>query len=105
MGFWAIRVDTSGFSLLLGAIFLWLFSRLAKNIATGVPGGAQNFVEHAPGADDGAPGCTTPVGDGSSSPHGTQRSTHRRAVCPIHRASSLSSERLRRTSTRQSLHP
>lgn len=45
MGFYAIHVDTVGFSLLLGAIFLWLFHRVARNISSGVPTGAQNFVE------------------------------------------------------------
>lgn len=45
MGFWAINVDTMGFSLLLGGLFLYLFSRVAKTVSTGVPGGMQNFVE------------------------------------------------------------
>ncbi len=45
MGFWAINVDTLGFSLLLGVLFLWLFHSVAKSVTSGVPGGAQNFVE------------------------------------------------------------
>jgi len=45
MGFWAIHVDTIGWSLALGGIFLWLFHRVAMRIASGVPNGAQNFVE------------------------------------------------------------
>jgi len=45
MGFWAIHVDTMLFSLGLGALFLFLFSRVAKNISSGVPSGMQNFVE------------------------------------------------------------
>ncbi len=47
MGFWAINVDTMVMSFLLGAIFLWVFSRVAKNVATGVPSGLQNAVEWA----------------------------------------------------------
>ncbi len=45
MGFWAINVDTLGFSLLLGVLFLYLFRRVAKSVTSGVPRGAQNFVE------------------------------------------------------------
>ena len=45
MGFWAFNMDTLLVSLSLGLIFLFLFSRVAKNISTGVPSGMQNFVE------------------------------------------------------------
>ena len=45
MGFWAINVDTLGVSLLLGALFLYFFSKVAKNATMHVPAGAQNFVE------------------------------------------------------------
>ena len=45
MGFWAFNVDTLFMSFLLGAIFLFFFSRVAKNPKTGVPSGVQNFVE------------------------------------------------------------
>jgi F-type H+-transporting ATPase subunit a len=45
MGFMAINVDTMGFSILLGALFLFLFRQVAKNPAPGVPSGLQNFVE------------------------------------------------------------
>lgn len=45
MGFWAINMDTILVSLLLGLIFLFLFSRVAKSISTDVPSGMQNFVE------------------------------------------------------------
>ena len=45
MGFWAINVDTLGVSLLLGAIFLYFFSKVAKSATMHVPAGAQNFVE------------------------------------------------------------
>lgn len=45
MGFWAFNVDTLLVSLLLGLIFLFLFSKVAKHISTDVPSGMQNFVE------------------------------------------------------------
>jgi F-type H+-transporting ATPase subunit a len=45
MGFWAINVDTLGVSLVLGLVFLLLFRQVAKQATTGVPSGAQNFVE------------------------------------------------------------
>ncbi len=45
MGFWSINVDTMGFSIVLGALFLLLFHRVARNPTTGVPSGFQNFVE------------------------------------------------------------
>ena len=45
MGFWAINLDTMGFSILLGVLFLWGFRRAAKKASTDVPGGWQNFVE------------------------------------------------------------
>jgi F-type H+-transporting ATPase subunit a len=45
MGFWAVHLDTMFWSLFLGALFLWLFRKVAKKVETGVPGGWQNFVE------------------------------------------------------------
>ncbi len=45
MGFWAFHVDTLGFSILLGALFLFFFSKAAKYATSGVPGSLQNFVE------------------------------------------------------------
>jgi F-type H+-transporting ATPase subunit a len=45
MGFWAVHVDTMGFAIVLGLLFLWLFRRVAKRATAGVPGGLQNFVE------------------------------------------------------------
>lgn len=45
MGFWAFNVDTLAVSFFLGAVFLLLFRSVAKKAATGVPSGAQNFVE------------------------------------------------------------
>ena len=45
MGFWAVHVDTLGFSIVLGLLFLWLFRMAARRATAGVPGGLQNFVE------------------------------------------------------------
>ncbi|RTZ59424.1 MAG: F0F1 ATP synthase subunit A [Gammaproteobacteria bacterium] len=45
MGFWAIHVDTMFWSILLGALFLFYFTRVARNATAGVPGRMQNFVE------------------------------------------------------------
>ncbi|WP_177419672.1 F0F1 ATP synthase subunit A [endosymbiont of Lamellibrachia barhami] len=45
MGFWAIHVDTMFWSILLGVIFLYFFTRAAKGATTGVPDGLVNFAE------------------------------------------------------------
>ena len=45
MGFWAVHVDTLGWSIGLGVLFLWMFRAAAKKATTGIPGGLQNFVE------------------------------------------------------------
>lgn len=45
MGFWAFHLDTLGFSIGLGVIFLYFFRRVAKQATAGVPGGMQNFAE------------------------------------------------------------
>ncbi|MGB2324908.1 MAG: F0F1 ATP synthase subunit A, partial [Pseudomonadales bacterium] len=45
MGFMAINVDSMIWSVGLGILFVWLFSRVAKKATTGVPGGMQNFIE------------------------------------------------------------
>lgn len=45
MGFWSINLDSMGVAFLLGALFLFLFSRVAKAASSGVPGPMQNFVE------------------------------------------------------------
>jgi F-type H+-transporting ATPase subunit a len=45
MGFWALHLDTLGFSIGLGVLFLYFFRRVAKQVTAGVPGGAQNFAE------------------------------------------------------------
>jgi F-type H+-transporting ATPase subunit a len=45
MGFMAIHVDSMFWSISLGLLFCFLFSRLAKNIHSGVPKGWQNLAE------------------------------------------------------------
>jgi F-type H+-transporting ATPase subunit a len=45
MGFWAIHVDTMFWSIALGVLFLYFFTKVAKSATSGVPGGLQNFVE------------------------------------------------------------
>jgi F-type H+-transporting ATPase subunit a len=45
MGFWALNIDTLGFSVALGVIFLLVFRQVAKSPTTGVPSGLQNMVE------------------------------------------------------------
>ena len=45
MGFWAIHLDTMGFSIGLGLLFLWLFRKAAKKVSADTPSGLQNFVE------------------------------------------------------------
>ena len=45
MGFWAINVDSMGWSIGLGLIFCFFFGKAAKHATAGVPGGLQNFVE------------------------------------------------------------
>ena len=45
MGFWAINLDSMGFAIGLGLLFLFLFRMAAKKATAGVPSGLQNFVE------------------------------------------------------------
>lgn len=45
MGFMAFHVDTLGWSIAMGVLFLGLFRFVAKRATTGVPGGLQNLVE------------------------------------------------------------
>ena len=45
MGFMAFHVDTLGWSLAMGILFLGLFRWVAKRATTGVPTGLQNLVE------------------------------------------------------------
>lgn len=45
MGFNAIHVDTMFWSILLGAVFIYIFKRAADKASTGIPGKLQNFAE------------------------------------------------------------
>lgn len=45
MGFWAFHVDTLGWSVVLGLVFILLFRMAAKRATSGQPGPLQNFVE------------------------------------------------------------
>ncbi len=45
MGFWAIHLDSMGWSLALGFLFIFLFRKAAKVATSGVPGGFQNATE------------------------------------------------------------
>ncbi|MDU9400999.1 F0F1 ATP synthase subunit A [Pseudomonas sp. zfem004] len=45
MGFWAFHLDTLGWSVAMGLIFLIIFRMAAKKATSGQPGGLQNFVE------------------------------------------------------------
>lgn len=45
MGFWSFHVDSLGWSIGLGLIFIFIFRKAATSATAGVPGGLQNFVE------------------------------------------------------------
>lgn len=45
MGFWALNVDTLGWSILLGALFCFFFHRAARGSRQGAPSGFANLVE------------------------------------------------------------
>lgn len=45
MGFWALQVDSLGWSTFLALVFFYFFRKAAKQATAGVPGGLQNFVE------------------------------------------------------------
>ncbi len=45
MGFWALNVDTMGWSLFLAVVFFLIFRSVAKKITSDVPTGTQNAVE------------------------------------------------------------
>ncbi len=45
MGFWALHLDTLGFSIGLGVLFLYIFHRAAKQATVDTPSGLQNFAE------------------------------------------------------------
>ena len=43
--FWAVNVDSMGFSIILGVVFAYLFRRVAKNFTKGRPGKLQAGAE------------------------------------------------------------
>lgn len=45
MGFWAFHIDTLGWSVVMGLIFILLFRLAAKRATSDTPGALQNFVE------------------------------------------------------------
>jgi len=45
MGFWAVHVDSLGWSIGLALLFFFAFRKVAKNVTTDAPTGFQNFVE------------------------------------------------------------
>ena len=45
MGFWAINLDSMGWSIFLGVFFLWLFRKVAKNVSVESPGRLQTVIE------------------------------------------------------------
>jgi F-type H+-transporting ATPase subunit a len=47
MGFMSVNLDTMGWSLILGALFLFLFTRAARRASADIPTGFQNLAEMA----------------------------------------------------------
>jgi F-type H+-transporting ATPase subunit a len=45
MGFWAVNVDSMGWAVALGIVFVLVFGAAARKATSGVPAGLQNFVE------------------------------------------------------------
>ena len=45
MGFMAVNVDTMGWSIFLGVLFLWFFRKIAKNISVDKPSRWQSVAE------------------------------------------------------------
>ena len=45
MGFYAIHLDSMGWSIGLGLIFIFLFSMVARKASAGIPSGLQNGIE------------------------------------------------------------
>lgn len=43
--FWSFHMDTVLFSMLLGAVFFFIFYAAARKATSGTPGGLQNFIE------------------------------------------------------------
>jgi F-type H+-transporting ATPase subunit a len=45
MGFWAINLDSMGWSIFLGVLFLWVFRKVAKSVSVENPGRLQSVIE------------------------------------------------------------
>jgi F-type H+-transporting ATPase subunit a len=45
MGFWAIHVDSMGWSIALGVLFLWLFRKVATSVSVDNPSRLQTCIE------------------------------------------------------------
>jgi len=45
MGFWALNLDSMGWSIFLGVFFLWLFRKVATTISVESPGRLQTVIE------------------------------------------------------------
>lgn len=45
MGFWAIHLDSMLWSIVLGALFVWIFKKAAEKATAGEPSKLVNFVE------------------------------------------------------------
>jgi F-type H+-transporting ATPase subunit a len=45
MGFWAVHVDSMGWSIAIGLLFSLMFAKAARTMKSGVPSGWQSFVE------------------------------------------------------------
>ena len=45
MGFWAIHLDSMFWSIILGALFVWIFKKAADRATAGEPSKIVNFVE------------------------------------------------------------
>ena len=43
--FWALNVDSMFFSVVLGILLIWFFSRVAKKASTGIPTKTQALIE------------------------------------------------------------
>lgn len=44
-GFWTVNIDSMIFSVILGALFIWIFRKVAVTATSGVPDKLQCFVE------------------------------------------------------------
>ena len=45
MGFYAIHIDSMAWAISLGALFIFIFHKVAVRASTGIPGRLQNSIE------------------------------------------------------------